>query len=138
MPRCDDPTDLFLAFLAAYPQRDEPYDLEATREAWARALTRASPETIIAAAEAYATAMEGRPRRYVMSARCWLNEGRWREFQRSPTQVAPSIWIAQDSPEWPAWESFYRATKGKTPPLDRRGGWRFQSRFPPSHSVAAE
>jgi hypothetical protein len=39
--------------------------------------------------------------------------------------------------EEPARAALYRATKGKTPPVDRKGGWRFPSRFPPV-MVAAE
>jgi hypothetical protein len=49
---------------------------------------------------------------------------------------AGPVWIAADSPDGRAWAAFYRATKGKTPPIDRRGGWRFPSRFPPSLQVA--
>jgi hypothetical protein len=112
---------------------------KAVREAWRRALARgADPELLIAAAQAYARSMEGRPRRFVMSPRRWLSEGRWRDFQRAATPVAPLVWIALDTPEWRAWESFYRATKGKCPALDRKGGWRFPSRSPPTLREAAE
>jgi hypothetical protein len=46
-------------------------------------------------------------------------------------QTSGLVWIASGTPEWAAWSSFYRATKGKTPPLDRRGGWWFSGRKPP-------
>ena len=61
-----------------------------------------------------------------------------REFyERSATIPAPSIWISASAPEWREWETFWRATKGKAPPQDRRGGWRFPSLTPPG-IVAAE
>lgn len=49
---------------------------------------------------------------------------------------ASGIWIAQSSPEWSPWADFWRATHGKSPPTDKRGGWRFPSRSPPA--LAAE
>ena len=61
-----------------------------------------------------------------------------REFyERSATIPAQSVWISASAPEWRAWETFWRATKGKAPPQDRRGGWRFPSLTPPG-IVAAE
>lgn len=47
-------------------------------------------------------------------------------------QAAGLVWIALDSPEWRAWAAVWRAAKGKNPPLDARGGWRFPARWPPS------
>jgi hypothetical protein len=132
--------DPFSRFLSAFPARDEPQDETAAREAWERAIMRADPETIIAAAERYRRAREGQPARFTMSARRWLQEGRWRdagpvsESPRAPS--ATLVWIALDAPGWKEWEAFYRATKGKSPPLDRRGGWRFPSGWPPSMQAA--
>lgn len=138
-------TDSFDLFLAAYPQRGDPYDVEATREAWRRAVARgADPEALIHAAESYARARDGQPARFTMSARRWLQEGRWRDAGPVFTPVSTPagtarpalVWIALDAPGWHEWEAFYRATKGKTPPLDRKGGWRFPSRWPPVPTVA--
>ncbi|CAJ0867041.1 hypothetical protein AMST5_01916 [freshwater sediment metagenome] len=125
-------TDTFLSFLENYPQREEFCDVERTREAWAGAIRRARPETIIAAAENYRKAREGQPARYTMSARRWLSEGRWRDFERPDTPPAQLLWIAYGSREWDAWTRY----RGKTPPLDRRGGWRFPSRLPPMIQAA--
>jgi hypothetical protein len=41
--------------------------------------------------------------------------------------AANSIWLAHDTPEWRAWAAY----RGKSPPMDQRGGWRFPSRWPP-------
>jgi hypothetical protein len=54
-------------------------------------------------------------------------------------QRTPGVWIAQDAPEWEPWAAFWRATRGKSPPTDKRGGWRFPHRVPPDRlAVAAE
>ena len=61
-----------------------------------------------------------------------------REFyERAATIPASSVWISATSPEWRAWAAYWRETKGKAPPTDKRGGWRFPSRTPPG-IVAAE
>jgi hypothetical protein len=132
------PTDTFERFLAAFPEREDGHDREATLPAWRAAVARAPAERVIAGAVAYAADVEGRERRFVMSARRWLQEGRWRDLPRPAAHAAPAlVWVAYGSPEWAQWAAFYRATKGKTPPLDRRGGWRFPTRTPPA-AVAAE
>lgn len=126
------PIDPFERFLAVYPERDGGHDVEATRHAWDSALRRASAETIIRAAVAYAEATECRERRYIMSPRRWLSEARWRDVRAPGRDTAPLVWVALDTPEWRAWAAFYRSAKGKSPPLDRRGGWRFPSKLPPA------
>jgi hypothetical protein len=139
MPLSGDQTDLFERFLDAYPKRDDQPDLETTREAWRRALARgADPETLIEAAEAYRRLRDGQPARFTMSARRWLSESCWRDVgavSRPSCMPAPAlVWVACGSAEWTAWSRY----RGKSPPLDRRGGWRFPSRWPPSPPVAAE
>ena len=130
-------SDPFARFLAAFPERDGGHDRDAALLAWRAALARAPAETLIAGAMAYAESVADRPRRFVMSARRWLSEGRWRDLPTPSRKPAPMIWIALDSPEWRAWDAFYKQTKGKTPPLDRRGGWRFPSRIPPASDATA-
>ena len=130
----------FRRFLDLFPERDEPHDETAAREAWTRALERADPEAILAGARAYRKAREGQPARYTMTARRWLQESRWRDagpVSGPPVKAQTGlVWIALDAPGWREWEAFYRATKGKTPPQDRRGGWWFPSRLPPSLQAA--
>jgi hypothetical protein len=132
-----DPTSAFDRFLAAFPQRDGGHDLDAVHLVWRPALMRAPASTIILGAVAYAAAVKDRPPRFVMSARRWLQESRWRDVRPSATPSKPAlVWISLDSPEWQAWAAFYLSTKGKTPLLDARGGWRFPARFPPSIAAA--
>jgi hypothetical protein len=133
MTRAEHPTDAFERFMQAFPQRDGGNDLAVARTAWRGAVARgADPEMIVAGALAYAAATEGRPRRYIMSARRWLSESRWREAVSLKNEEKPQlIWIEYGSPEWWAWSNHWRATKGKSPPVDAKGGWRFPSLNPP-------
>ncbi|MGJ0509969.1 MAG: hypothetical protein ACR652_23145 [Methylocystis sp.] len=48
-----------------------------------------------------------------------------------PTPAAALVWIPAGSDEWRAWAAHWRETKGKSPPVDRRGGWFFPSKWPP-------
>ncbi|MGJ0506550.1 MAG: hypothetical protein ACR652_05310 [Methylocystis sp.] len=56
---------------------------------------------------------------------------------RAAAPQAALVWIAADSDAGRAWAAHWRETKGKSPPMDSRGGWRFPSRWPPS-TIAAE
>ena len=133
MTRAENPTDAFERFMQAFPEREGGNDLEIARMAWRGAVARgADPEEIIVAALAYAAETAGRPRRYIMSVRRWLNESRWREVVVAEIGEKPRlIWIDYGSAEWWAWAEHYRATKGKSPPVDAKGGWRFPSLNPP-------
>jgi hypothetical protein len=149
MPLSDDQTDPFNRFMAAFPARDEPHDVAAAREAWERAIGRADSEAIILGSEAYARAREGQPARYTMGAARWLRESRWRDAapvsgdpgdagRNRHADIEQLTWIEYGSLEWEAWSVFYRATRGKTPPQDMRGGWRFPSRWPPAPRAAVD
>lgn len=133
-PGRHDPTHVaaFRRFLDAFPARDGGHDEEAAHEAFIIALRRASAETILAGAAAYARATEGRERRYVMSARRWLAESRWRDAAPVSGSARPAqVWVGYGSREWEAWRRHWIETRNKSPPLDRRGGWRFPTRWPP-------
>jgi hypothetical protein len=132
------PTGSFSRFMTVFPEREGGHDFEAAKLEWPRAIERACPETIIAGATAYRIATKGRSARYVMSARRWLADSRWRDSSpASGPSSAPLVWIAYGSKEWNAWDYHFRMTRGKSPPQDRRGGWRFPSRTPPA-MIAAE
>ncbi|MEK4035600.1 hypothetical protein WOC76_05520 [Methylocystis sp. IM3] len=45
-----------------------------------------------------------------------------------------SVWLSSGSREWLAWECFYRSSKGRAPTQDKRGGWRFPTRWPPGYT----
>lgn len=129
----------FARFWAIFPDRGngENPKLPALW-AWRKTVAAgATPETLIAAARAYASRVSGREKQFISSASKWLSGGRWRDAEALPPAVSaavsePMVWIAAGSPGWSAWSAHWRATKGKTPPMDARGGWRFPSPLPPA------
>lgn len=132
----------FEQFLAAYPQRDEPTARAPALAAFRKAIgDGADPAALIEAARAYAAATAGRERRFVASAVRWLGEARWKDDAPkavTPPAAAPlGVWIEQGTAAWAAWSDHWRETKGKTPPIDGRNGWRFPSALPPAALVEA-
>jgi hypothetical protein len=133
----------FDEFLSAFPERDDgPPSGPVVAAAWRKAIveTGARPDELIRAARAYGAKVAGREKRFVVSAARWLSEGRWRDT-RAPQPAAPvvesGVWLKQGSAEWSAWTDHWLATKGKRPPIDAKGGWRFPSVAPPELMVAA-
>jgi hypothetical protein len=43
-----------------------------------------------------------------------------------------TVFIATEDREWPIWNAHLRKTTGKDAPINKRGGWYFPSRLPPS------
>ncbi len=128
-------SDRFAEFWRAFPKRGGGDDAMApARAAFGRAVAKgADAAELVAAAKAYAAAVAGRERRFVASAPRWLSEERWRATAaaRPPAEALAEplgVWIKAGSPEWSAWS----AHRGKSPPIDGRGGWRFPSQFPPA------
>lgn len=125
----------FDEFWNAFPSRDGDNPKAPALSAWRKAVAGgADPAAIIAGAKAYAAATVGRERRFIVGAARWLAEQRWlgdgaKDDAPSPVQPA-GAWIKQGSPEWEAWTAHWQATKGKRPPIDAKGGWRFPSRWP--------
>jgi hypothetical protein len=126
----------FNEFWQAFPSRDGDNPEQPALEAFRKAVAAgAEPEAIIGGAKAYASATAGRERRYVASAARWLSEERWRQAGPVPAAHAPiveTVWISATSPDWRTWADHWRATKGKSPPVDAKGGWRFPSKYPPA------
>ncbi|ACK51105.1 hypothetical protein Msil_2167 [Methylocella silvestris BL2] len=57
----------------------------------------------------------------------------------APPAASPKTFhVKRDSPQGEAWWSFVKRKTGKTPPLDKAGGWRFPSERPPSEPKCAQ
>lgn len=129
-------SDRFQEFWSAFPKRGAGDDAEApARAAFGKALAKgADAGTIIAAAKAYAAAVAGRERRFVASAARWLSEERYHATPAAtPPAEPPGVWVKQGSAEWLAWTAY----RGRSAPLDARGGWRFPSLTPGAAPLAA-
>ncbi|HEY8065619.1 MAG TPA: hypothetical protein VIF40_12995 [Methylosinus sp.] len=124
----------FSAFWRAFPKREGDNPEAPARAAWRKALAGgASATEIMRGARAYAAATAGRERKFIVSAGRWLAEGRYRDAgppQPSAAVAAAGVWIEAGSTAWSAWTQHWLATKGKRPPIDGKGGWRFPSPMP--------
>jgi hypothetical protein len=126
--------DAFEEFSRVFPRRDDDNPRAPALAAWRKAIAAgADPAGIIAGAKAYAASVAGRERRFVMSAARWLAEERWPAA--APAATAPrveTVWVSATSRDWSAWADRWRATKGKSPPVDAKGGWRFPLQYRPA------
>jgi len=134
----------FDEFFEAFPARDEESPREPALAAWRRAVVDdgADQAQLVRAARAYRAATAGRERRFICSPARWLSEGRWRAS--GPPQAAEAapepagVWIAVGAAGWAEWSAWWRrAGKGRSPPIDRRGGWRFPAERPPEPAQLA-
>lgn len=140
-----DRDEIFERFWMTFPEREGENPKFGALVAWRRAIRAgADPEHLIDAARKYANGLGETPKRFICSAARWLSEGRWRNAGAAPglskagaPPAAPGVWVAADSPEGRAWAAFWRATKGKSPPQDAKGGWRFPSARPPIEKEVA-
>jgi hypothetical protein len=134
-------SDLFAEFWEAFPKRSGDNPEAPARSAWRKAVAGgADPSAIVAAAKAYAVETRHREPKFIASAARWLSEERWRTSTPTKAEAAaspPGVWIGLDKAGWSEWAAFWRSTKGRSPPTDGRGGWRFPSPLPPSLEAAA-
>ena len=132
----------FPEFWRAFPKRDGDNPEAPARAAWRKAVAGgADPAAIIAGARSYAAATKDRERKFIASAARWLTEARYSASGgAAPARGAPAetgVWVEQGSPEWGQWAAWWRASKGKGPPINSRGGWRFPSLSPPDAARVA-
>lgn len=138
---------LFETFLSIFPKREDGQPRAPALAGWRKAISSgADPDRILSGAKAYAEMVKGREAKFVCSAARWLSEERWRDAGLRPRSAdaakqadvpPPGIWIRFGCSEWEAWADHWRSTKGKSPPRDARGGWRFPSLLPPQPKSAA-
>jgi 5-methylcytosine-specific restriction endonuclease McrA len=133
----------FQVFKAKYPSRgNAPNPWQPARKRWDAAVARGvSPDQILAALAAgtgFDPAKIGTE--FIPRASTWLSEQRWSDAPAPPAEAetVTDVWLSEDSAEFEAWEAYCLQTKGKRPPRDRAGGWRFPQRVPPSHNHVLE
>lgn len=136
--------DGFTAFWDAYPKRDGNADRKGAVKAFGPAVARAGgSDVVVRAAARYAAHCREKGKvgtEFVKQARSWLNGDLWREWmpQELPPEVASTrVYVMTGTDQMDAWDAHYRATKGKLAPRDQRGGWWFDTEYPPSEQVAA-
>ncbi len=129
--------DGFQEFWEAYPKREGNADQAGAKLAYYTVIAETNWDRIIAAAKAYAAWCDAEKKTgtpYVKSAKGWLSDGLWKEWEPKALQTVPSGYLAKPGmPQWDAWQ----AVK-KTPISERYGGWWFTSEWPPGHPNFSE
>jgi hypothetical protein len=131
--------DGFSAFWDAYPKRDGNADRKGAVKAFKAAVKRAEGlETLVGAASRYAAHCREKGKigtEFVKQARSWLNGDLWREWvpQEPVAEVVSSrVYVKSGTDAFDAWDDHFKRTKGKMAPRDARGGWWFDTEFPPT------
>ena len=134
----------FNAFWDAYPKRDGNADRKGASKAFGPAIHRAGgAEAVVKAAARYAIHCREKGKigtEFVKQARSWLNGDFWREWlpQELPPEVQSSrVYVTTGTEAMDAWDNHFKKTKGKLAPRDQRGGWWFDTEYPPAMERAA-
>lgn len=122
---------MFAQFKAAYPKRRGSNPSMPALKSFTKAVKRTDPRTIIDAARVYAAEQRSLGKEnteYVAQMSTWLNQERWRDYQKNGSPTKAMTWITMDDPRWRRMAGMYYAEKGTLPPhVSGLGGqgWRF-------------
>lgn len=123
--------DGFQEFWEAYPKRAGSSGQTGAKEAYYAVAINTPYETLIAAATAYATWCRENGKagtQYVKSAKGWLSEGLWREWEPKSVALVPTgVLVKYGSEAWAAWQKV-----DKKPRSERYDGWFYPTEWPPS------
>ena len=136
--------DGFSAFWDAYPKREGNGDRKGAVKAFGPAVQRAGDaQTVIRAAARYAVHCREKGKigtEFVKQARAWLNSDLWSEWmpQEPVGEIAHNrFYVTTGTDQMDAWDNYFKRTKGKLAPRDQRGGWWFDTEYPPAMEQAA-
>lgn len=136
--------DGFSAFWDAYPKREGNGDRKGAVKAFGPAVQRSGDaQTVIRAAARYAVHCREKGKigtEFVKQARSWLNSDLWSEWmpQEPVGEIAHNrFYVTTGTDQMDAWDNYFKRTKGKLAPRDQRGGWWFDTEFPPAMEQAA-
>ena len=129
----------FEAFWQAYPRKVGKLT---ALKAYYKAVQIALPEVILAGLERVKPGWAKRDMTYTPHASTWLNRGGW-EDQEGPgaqvngaseevVDVSGLYYAADGTAELMAWDRYWISTRGVHAPRDKRFGFWFPSRWPPS------
>lgn len=132
--------EAFKRFREAYPKRDGANPWEPARKKFAALLkSSVDAEAIIAGAQRYADECQRKGlvgTDKVAQATTFLSQRRWEDYP-APRELAaeglPGFYARAESEELAAWHDYGKATRGRTYPTDKNGGWQFPMQWPPGH-----
>lgn len=130
-------SEKFEEFWKAYPRRDGPNPRKPAEQKFSALVkTGVDPDLMIQAAKQLAVDEGKRGNigtRFIPQAITWLNQQRWSDHAAVAFAADDGFVEVLDQVQLEAWDAYGRATSGKPYPRDRRGGWRFPSKWPPGY-----
>jgi hypothetical protein len=129
----------FEEFWKAYPRRDGPNPRKpAELKFKALAQTGVDPDEMIQAAKRLAVDESRRGKvgtQFIPQALTWLNQQRWSDHAATAFAADDGLLQVLDQLQLEAWDAYGIKHNGKPYPRDRRGGWRFPSKWPPGYEA---
>lgn len=101
-------------FPAAYDGYPRKVSRKPAAEAYARALTRATPEIILAGVKRYAAAMAGKEAQFVAHFSTWLNQDRWKDELNGPEGLVGGSTAAFEDCSVQSWTRRLETWAGRT------------------------
>jgi hypothetical protein len=129
----------FEEFWKAYPRRDGPNPKKPAEQKFnALAKTGVDPDVMIAGAKQLAVEESRRGKigtPYVAQAVTWLNQQRWTDHAATAFAADDGMIEVLDQLQLEAWDAYGIRHNGKPYPRNRKGGWRFPSKWPPGYEA---
>jgi hypothetical protein len=127
--------DDFEIFWSRYPT-DQNMSKKQAGKVWQR-LSAEDREKAIASLPAYNAYCQAHPDYRPKHAEGYLSQAKFEGHLAAAQKIASrSVYIERGTPQWTAWDAYYRKTKGSAPPTDARGGWSFPTEWPQQETAA--
>jgi hypothetical protein len=127
----------FEEFWQAYPRRDGPNPRKPAEQKFnALAKTGVDPDVMIAGAKQLAVEESRRGKigtQFVAQAVTWLNQQRWSDHAATAFTADDGMVEVLDQLQLEAWDAYGLQHNGRGYPRNKKGGWRFPSKWPPGY-----
>lgn len=127
----------FEEFWRAFPRRDGPNPRKTSEQKFnALVKTGVDPEIMIAGAKQLAIEEARRGNigtRFIPQAMTWLGQQRWTDHAALSFNHDDGMVEVLEQLQLEAWDAYGRREYGKAYPRNKKGGWRFPSKWPPGY-----
>ncbi len=129
----------FEMFWAAFPTDSGMSKLEASK-AWGKLSTEDKLDAFNAIPGFKAWVTQQGPNYRTVHACRYLSQRRFDGFKEQAARVEVTsnrVYVLTGTDQMDAWDAYFKRTKGKLAPRDQRGGWWFDTEYPPAMEQAA-
>lgn len=129
----------FEEFWRSYPRRDGPNPRKPAEQKFnALAKTGVDPDVMIAGVKQLAVDESRRGRigtQFIPQAITWLNQQRWSDHAATAFTADDGLIEVLDQLQLEAWDAYGIQQNGRGYPRNKKGGWRFPSKWPPGYEA---